>query len=449
MNKSLLIGNGQGFWGDSIDAPKKLIKDGPLDYLTLDYLAEVTLSIMQRQKLKDPKYGYAKDFITLMKEVIKDVRDKNIKIITNAGGVNPNECRNALKDIALQSYSDVKIGVITGDDIYKKLDKFYKHGVSFRHLNTKEDFKTIQHKIYSANVYIDSFSIADALSQGAQIVLAGRVSDPGLTLGPCIYEYGWGKDDYDLLASGTLAGHIIECGAQCTGGNYTKWKDVKDLANIGYPIAEIYKDGRFNITKHKNTGGIVNKETILEQVLYEMGDPKSYISPDVIVDFTSFRIKNNKKNNISVTDVKGKEGTDSYKVSISYFGGYKATGQLTISAPDAIEKANLTADIIWSRLKSAGFSFDKQSTELLGISPLKYDIIDKNQYENDIILRLGVKDNDYNNVKRFTQEIAPVITSGPPGITGFSGGRPKVQEVVAYWPTLVPKELINTEITVI
>ena len=448
MNEPLLIGNGQGFWGDSIDAPKKLIKDEPLDYLTLDYLAEVTLSIMQRQKLKDPKLGYAKDFITLVKEVIKDVNKKNINIITNAGGVNPNECRNALKNIALQDYPDIKIGVITGDDIYKKLNKFYNEGVSFSHLDTNEDFRHIKDKVYSANVYIDSFCIADALSQGAQIVLAGRVSDPGLTLGPCIYEYNWGRHDYDLLASGTLAGHIIECGAQCTGGNYTKWREVKDLVNIGYPIAEIYNDGKFNITKHENTGGIINKETILEQVLYEMGDPKSYISPDVIVDFTSFEIRNNKKNNISIRNVKGKKGTDYYKVSISYFGGYKASGQLTISAPDAIDKARVTADIIWNRLKNAGFNFNDTSTELLGISALKYDNIHNNQYDDDIILRLGVKDNDYNKVKRFTQEIAPVITSGPPGITGFAGGRPKVQEVVAYWPTLVPKELIKTEITV-
>ena len=449
MSNIIRIGNGQGFWGDSIDAPVRLAKDGPLDYLTLDYLAEVTLSIMQRQKLKNPNTGYARDFLDLVERILPEISDKGVKVITNAGGVNPQSCRSELIQLAKSSGKEIKIGVIQGDDIFPTLAELRKEGVSFENMDTGADFDTIMDKVYSANVYINSSTISDALDKGSQIVLAGRVSDPGLALGPCIYEFGWKDQDYDLLAAGTLAGHITECGAQCTGGNYSRWQDVPNLANVGYPIIEMHPNGEFCITKHENSGGLINRETIGEQVLYEMGDPNHYISPDVCVDFTSFRINDLGSNKVSISNVSGLAPTDTYKVSISYFAGYKATGQLTISGPNAYEKAQLTAEIIWKRLKNSGVTFEDTSTEYLGLSSCHGEINALPSQINEVVLRLGVKDSDKNKVNRFGKELAPVITSGPPGITGFSGGRPKAQEIIAYWPTLIPKELVHTSVDVV
>ena len=449
MKNIIRIGNGQGFWGDSIDAPVRLAKDGPLDYLTLDYLAEVTLSIMQRQKLKNPNAGYARDFIDLVGRILPEIQNDGLKVITNAGGVNPNSCRDELLKLSNSTGNPIKIGVIQGDDIFPALAELRKKGVSFENMDTGAAFDSIMDKVYSANVYINSSTISEALDKGAQIVLAGRVSDPGLALGPCIYEFGWKDQDYDLLAAGTLAGHITECGAQCTGGNYSRWQDVPNLANVGYPIIEMHPNGKFCITKHENSGGLINRETIGEQVLYEMGDPNHYISPDVCVDFTSFRINDLGSNKVSILNVSGLAPTDTYKVSISYFAGYKATGQLTISGPNAYEKAQLTAEIIWKRLKNSGVTFGDTSTEYLGLSSCHGEINALPSQINEVVLRLGVKDSDKNKVNRFGKELAPVITSGPPGITGFSGGRPKAQEIIAYWPALIPKELVHTSVDVV
>tara|TARA_B110000263_G_scaffold213177_1_gene197015 strand:- start:1722 stop:3071 length:1350 start_codon:yes stop_codon:yes gene_type:complete len=449
MKNMIRIGNGQGFWGDSIDAPVRLAKDGPLDYLTLDYLAEVTLSIMQRQKLKNPNAGYARDFIDLVGRILPEIQNDGLKVITNAGGVNPNSCRDELLKLSKSTGSPIKIGVIQGDDIFPTLADLRKQGVAFDNMDTGYSFDSIIDKVYSANVYINSSTIAEALDKGAQIVLAGRVSDPGLALGPCIYEFGWKADNYNLIAAGTLAGHITECGAQCTGGNYSRWQDVPDLADVGYPIIEMQPNGEFCITKHENTGGLVNRETVGEQVLYEMGDPNHYISPDVCVDFTSFKLNDLGYNKVAITNVVGLTPTDTYKVSISYFAGYKATGQLTVSGPNAYEKAQLTAEIIWKRLKNSGVSFEDTSTEYLGISSCHGEINSIPTQINEVVLRLGVKDANKDNVNRFGKELAPIITSGPPGITGFSGGRPKAQEIVAYWPALIPKELVHTKVDVI
>jgi hypothetical protein len=449
MSNIIRIGNGQGFWGDSIDAPVRLAKDGPLDYLTLDYLAEVTLSIMQRQKLKNPNTGYARDFLDLVERILPEISDKGVKVITNAGGVNPQSCRSELIQLAKNSGKEIKIGVIQGDDIFPTLTELRKKGVSFENMDTGADFDSIIDKVYSANVYINSSTISEALDKGAQIVLAGRVSDPGLALGPCIYEFGWKDQDYDLLAAGTLAGHITECGAQCTGGNYSRWQDVPNLADVGYPIIEMQPSGEFCITKHENSGGLISRETIGEQVLYEMGDPSHYISPDVCVDFTSFNINDLGGNKVSISNVAGLPPTDSYKVSISYFAGYKASGQLTVSGPNAYEKAQLTAKIIWKRLKNAGVTFEDTSTEYLGLSSCHGEINAIPSQINEVVLRLGVKDSDKNKVNRFGKELAPVITSGPPGITGFSGGRPKAQEIIAYWPALIPKTLVHTSVDVV
>ena len=447
MKKIIKVANGQGFWGDSIDAPYNLVKYGEIDYLTLDYLAEVTLSIMQRQKLKNPQKGYATDFIDLVKRVIKDIIDKNIKIITNAGGVNPEVCKEKLLEVAKELNLDIKIAIIKGDDILHDIDNLLDKGVDFQNMDDKSNFKDIKNNVYSANAYIDSFSIAKALSTGAQIVLAGRVSDPGLVLGPAIYEFNWQREDYDKLATGTLAGHILECGAQCSGGNYTDWKNVPDLANVGYPIASLSDSTTFTVSKDPSSGGLINRYTIIEQVLYEMGNPNHYISPDVVVDFTSFNINEISKDKVEISGVKGYEATDTYKVSINYFNGYKASGQLTISGPNALEKAELTAEIIWKRLKNVGLSFEDSLTEYLGLSSCHGTKMREFKSDNnEIVLRLSIRDRDKDKIIRFGKELAPVITAGPPGVTGFSGGRPRPQEIIAFWPCLINKKHIDTEV---
>ena len=447
MKRTIKIANGQGFWGDSVDAPYNLVKYGKIDYLTLDYLAEVTLSIMQRQKLKNPEKGYATDFVELFERIAVDIANKNIKVITNAGGVNPEICREKLLKIAKKLNLNIKIAIIKGDDILRDMDSLISDGVDFSNMDDNSDFSSIKNKVYSANAYIDSFSIAEALSTDANIVLAGRVSDPGLVLGPAIYEFNWKKTDYDKLATGTLAGHILECGAQCTGGNYSQWMEVPNIDKIGYPIATLSDDTTFTISKDPNSGGIINKYTIIEQVLYEMGNPKKYISPDVVVDFTSFDIKELSRDVVEVSGVKGYKDTNTYKVSINYFNGYKASGQLTVSGPDALEKAKLTSEIIWKRLERAGILFDDKLTEFLGFSSCHGQKIGKLKSKDDeVVLRLSVRDFNKEKIIRFSKELAPVITTGPPGITGFSGGRPRPQEIIAFWPCLIEKKHIKTKI---
>ena len=443
--KQIKIANGQGFWGDSIDAPKELIRNADIDYLTLDYLAEITLSIMQKQKTKNPNKGYARDFVNLISETAKDLKKRQIKVVSNAGGVNPSQCSFEIKKKLDDMNIDLKVGYIEGDDILNDLDSLILNGAKLSNMDTGEDISLIRDRICSANVYIDSYEIKELLELGSDIVLAGRVTDPGLTLGPLLHEFKWNKNEYNKLASGTLAGHIIECGAQCTGGNYTKWYEIEDLINIGYPIVNVSPNGDFSVTKSKESGGLINRFTVIEQILYEMGNPKKYISPDVCVDFTSFKLDDTKKGQIAISDVKGKKPTSTFKVSISYFAGYKSSGQLTISGPNAYEKAKKTAEIIWGRLSKTGYKFEETNTEFLGYNSCHQSIHNRYDGSNEIVLRLSVKDSSKSKVDRFGMEISPVITSGPPGITGFAGGRPKAQEIIAYWPALIDKKLIKTK----
>ncbi len=448
MNKIIKIANGQGFWGDSSQAPIDLVEYSDIDYLTMDYLAEVTLSIMQKQKNKNPNAGYARDFILFLNKTLKVIKKKNIKIVTNAGGVNPYECRTQILKLAKDLGVDIKIAVISGDDIFLDLKNMLSKGISLNNLDTNKSIDPIIDDVCSANVYIDSFNIAKALELDADIVLTGRASDPGLVLGPCIHEFGWKKEDYDLLASGTVAGHIVECGAQCSGGNHSRWDQVEDLSNIGYPIVNIEANGVFTITKNNDFGGLIDKFTVCEQILYELGDPKNYISPDVVVDFTSINVENLSKNEVIITGVKGKAPTDTFKVSINYHKGYKGVGQLTISGPNAIHKAELIQELIWSRLSKRGISFEKKNVEYIGYNSCHRQIDSLSNNPSEIVVRLGVMDKNKDNINEFGKEIAPLITNGPPGVTGFSGGRPKAQEVIAYWPTLIGKDKIQTKVDV-
>jgi hypothetical protein len=292
--------------------------------------------------------------------------------------------------------------------------------------------------------------VVEALEQDALIVLSGRVTDTALALAPLIHEFGWSFEDWDRLAAGTIAGHILECGPQCTGGNFTRWWEVPDLWDLGYPIAEARPDGTFTITKHEGTGGMVTVDTVAEQLLYEMGDPTEYITPDVIADFTSIHLEQEGKDRVRVSGIEGRPRTDTLKISASYLAGYKTSGQITISGPQAQEKARLSAEIIWKRLERAGVTFPPENRveETVGIDACLPGIVAPPDDPPEVVLRLGVHDADREKVARFGKEIAPLVTSGPPGVTGFAAGRPKPQEVVAYWPALIERRLVEDHIRV-
>jgi hypothetical protein len=443
------IANGQGFWGDSVDAPARLVEEGPIDFLTLDYLAEVTMSILQKLRRRDPRQGYATDFVQLIGRILPRLRAGSVRVLANAGGVNPDGCRAALLEVARSAGArGLRIGTVKGDDIYDDLDRLLASGVELRNMDDGRPLTDIRDRVLSANVYISSFPAAEAFARGADIVVTGRSTDPGLVVSPLLATYGWAPDAWDLLAAGTVAGHIVECGAQCTGGNFSRWWEVKGWDRLGYPIVEVAADGTFVVTKHDGTGGLVTVDTVAEQLLYEMGDPKRYVTPDCVADFTTIRLEQEGRDRVRVSGIRGGPATDSCKVSISYLEGYKAVGELTISGPDAVAKAAVCAQALWGRLDRAGVRFRETLTELVGVDACQGAIPPAPDRVNEVVLRVGVKDPDRAVCDRFGKELAPLVTSGPPGVTGFAGGRPKATEVLGYWPALIPKHLVRPVVDV-
>ncbi len=452
MKDTVRIANGQGFWGDSILGPIRLLREGPLDYLTLDYLAEVTMSIMQKLRSRDPRRGYATDFVQLVERVAPELVERDVRVVANAGGVNPHACKDAvLEALRRRGLEGVQVAVVEGDDILEELDELCAAGETFTNLDTGEPLSTVRERVTSANVYLGAFPIAEALDRGARIVITGRGTDPGLVLGPMIHEFGWGERDWDRLAAGTVAGHVVECGAQCSGGNFTDWRTVPDLAMIGYPIIEARPTGEFDVTKHQETGGMISRDTVVHQLAYEMGDPAAYVTPDVVADFTSFEISDLGGDRVRIQGVRGAPATDTYKVSLSYLEGWKAAGQLTVSGPDARAKAQLCAEIVWRRLAYDGCEYGEEErlVELIGANVCHTGIATPEAGEaSEVVLRMGVKGNDRAKIERFGSELVPLVTSGPPGVTGFAGGRPKATEIIGFWPALVSKSLITPRVSV-
>ena len=450
MKDNIRIASGQGFWGDLLTAPIDQVTKGPIDYMMMDYLAEVTMSIMQKQKMKDPSMGYAKDLVPLMENILPILVEKNIKVITNGGGVNPLGCRDTIFAVAKKlGIKGLKIGVVVGDDILGCLDTLKAKGIDLKNMETRENLDKVKDRIVSANVYFGARPLVEALKQGAQIIVTGRTTDTALTYAPMIYEFGWAWDDWDKLATGVVSGHILECGGQASGGNFSAdWKSVPDLAHIGFPIAEAYSNGEVIITKHENTGGLVSVQTVSEQLLYEIGDPTNYITPECIADFTTIHLEQVGKDRVKVSGVKGKPATQFYKVSMSYADGYTAVGTLTYAWPDALEKAKKADEILRTRLADLKLQFDEVRTEFLGVNSSHGPIAEIPSVINEVVLRVGVRSHDRKYVERFGAEIAPLILTGPPAVTGFAGGRPKPSEVIAYWPSLIPKEAVKAEVIV-
>ncbi len=440
------IANGQGFWGDWLEAPVRLVEQGPIDYLCLDYLAEITMSILQKQKQAAPALGYARDFPPLIGRIAKRMIEGNVRVIANAGGVNPVACAEAVR----QAAPGLKVAVVLGDDVFGRIDEFIAKGYKMADMDTGEPISTIRGRILSANAYIGAFPLAEALATGADVVIAGRSTDTALALAPMVHQFGWSPTDWDKLAAGTIAGHIIECGAQCTGGNcQVDWQNIPDMTNIGYPIVEAEPDGTFVVTKHPGTGGRVHSDVVKEQLLYELGDPKSYITPDCVADFTSIHLDDTGPGRVRVSGIRGRERPATLKLSISYESGWKSTGTLVYSWPQALEKARAADQIVRGRLASLGLHFDEIYTEFFGVNACHGPVAQSCPDPPEVQLRIGVRGPDRKAVDRFTRELIPLVLNGPPGATGFGEGRPPVREIVAYWSALVPREEIRTTVEVL
>ena len=449
--KRVIIGNAQGFWGDSVAAPARLVSQQPdLDYLTLDYLAEVSMSILASQKERDATAGYAGDFIEVVRSLVPFWRaGAKVRVITNAGGLNPNGCAQACAKVLRQAgIRRMKIGVVAGDDVMPVLreDAGTK---AFANLETGEPIQRIAESLVTANAYLGANPIVEALSAGADMVITGRVADPSLTVAPCLAGFGWDINDNDRIAGATVAGHLIECGTQVTGGISTDWLEIPDPANIGFPVVEVYADGSCVVTKPPKCGGLVNERTVKEQLLYEIGAPDNYLSPDVTVSFLSLQVREESKNRVRVSGAQGRPATSSYKVSASYHDGFWAQGTLTIFGRGAVAKARRCGEIILQRVRAAGYRLQRSSVECVGAGACMPGLLDKT-VEGEImetVLRVTVADPRRDAVERFAREMSPLITSGPQGVTGYAA-RPRVHSGFGYWPCLIDKSRVAPQVMI-
>lgn len=446
MKKHIRIAAGQGFWGDLPKAPIDQVRRGPIDYLVMDYLAEVTMSIMQKQKLKNPNLGYARDFVGVIAEILPDIKEKGIKVVSNAGGVNPLACKDEILAIAAKKGISVKVAVIDGDNVLPQIDNLVAAGHLLNNMEHGRPITEVKDSLLSANVYFGAAPIVEALKAGADIVVSGRLTDTGLTLAPMMFEFGWSPEDFDNMAAGTIAGHIIECGAQCSGGNFTDWHNVPDLYDVGFPIIEAYPDGSFVVTKHEGTGGLVSEMTVKEQLLYEIGDPATYITPDCVADFTSIHLRPDGPNRVFVYGIKGRPATPFFKVSAAYADGFKLSTTLTYGWPQAEKKAKAAAEILEKRALALGLKIERFRFECVGVNALSENPEKTGTNAEEVMLRVSAYGHSEADLNRFGMEIAPLVLTGPSTVTGFAGGRPKASEVVAYWPALLKKEAVSPRV---
>ena len=442
--KRVRVGNASGYWGDDPDALYRQLTQGHLDYITLDFLAEVTMSILQKQRARSPQLGYATDFLEQMRVCLPVIEETGTRIISNAGGINPRSCGEELAKITQSMGIQARIAVVEGDDLMERLDALFEKGITLQNMETGEEFQTIGSRVQSANTYLGAAPVIRALQEGAQIIVTGRVADASLTAAPAAFTFGWSTEDWDRLAAAVVAGHILECGAQATGGNLTDWHKVSSFLDMGYPVAEFYPDGSFYVTKHHGSGGLVNCQTVTSQLVYEIGDPKSYITPDVTADFSTIILEDQGNDRVKVSGVQGRPRTDRLKVSISYHDGYKAHGTMIVSHPEAVEKCRLVADTLWARL---GLEFQETSTELVGHSACHTQLAPPT-HPPEILLRLGVRDSKREKVEAFAEKFTSLILNSVPAVA-IVAGRPRVQEVIAYWPCLVPASEITATVTML
>jgi len=454
------IANGAGFLGDWLDAPRRLVERAEVDYLTIEHLAELTMSILARLREKDPSSGYAEDFLVILKSLTPALQQQSqLKIIANSGGMNPPACvRESAKILVAANLGDTPLGCVTGDDLLPRLSELMAAGCEFKNLDTGQPLAEILSPaqspqrpapLVSANAYLGARPIADALAGGARIVVTGRVADASLTVGPAVHHFGWKWDEWNKLAGASVAGHLIECGAQATGGYSALWEQY-DLADVGYPIAEIDAGGEAVITKPAGSGGAVSRRTVVEQLVYEIGDPRHYLTPDVDCDFTTVTVAETGPDRVAVRGAAGRPAPDSYKVSLAYRDGWMASGTLLVFGPDCREKAERCGSIILERCRLGGFELARTQVELLGFGggvPGAW-FWRKYQAPGELVLRVSAHDSRREAIECFAQQFAPLITSGPAGLAGYASGRPQVRPVFAYWPTLVPRSLALPKVEV-
>ena len=445
--KKVAIGGGQGFWGDSNDAAVHLLRHGDIQYLGCDYLAELTLSIMARQKLKNPAAGYARDFIGLMREAGADAYRRGIRVVTNAGGMNISGAVEALRaEMEAQGLHGYRIGYVLGDDVKDRIPELLAQGVEFKNLDDVGDFAEVRDQVFNANVYYGHEAIADCLAQGADTVLCGRAADSAMFLAPFVHEFGWAADDWDNLAQGIMAGHLLECGGQGSGGNYQYgWREVPEMDDLGFPIAEITPDS-FEITKAENCGGLICEQSCKEQFLYEVHDPANYLTPDVNVDISRATLTQAGRYRMRVGGVRGKPRPDTLKLSIGYHAGYKVVGMLSFAWPDAYEKAQYAAEILMKKMRRKGLRAEDVHVSYIGLNSLHLGVADMSPAQieglNEVVLRIAVRTREKAEAAKLIPEIAPLQLNGPPGAS-FFGGRPHVQEVIGLWPTLIPRDALQ------
>jgi hypothetical protein len=446
--KTLRVGNGAGFWGDNLDAPFLLARDGNLDVLTLEYLAELTLAIMGHLRSKNPEAGFATDFPDLMARLAPILRDQaGLKVVTNAGGLNPAACAGRCGELLEGSGQGKRaLGVVTGDDILAAIPQWVRDGVKLDHMETGEPIAAVAHRLVAGNAYLGARPIADALQGGATIVLTGRVADASLTVGPACAHFGWAWDDWARLAGASAAGHIIECGAQATGGLWHRWDAIDDLVNVGYPVAELAADGSCVITKPEHTGGLVNTGTVAEQIVYEIDDPACYKTPDVDLDWTTVRLAQEGPHRVAVRGATGRPPGDTLKVAAVYEDGWTASGLLAVVGHKAEAKAHAAGWIILERVRRAGFELADSLVECLGSGDVVPGLLRPPGPIFEVVLRVTVRDPNRAAVERFCREFAPLVTSGPSGIAGYATGRPEPRRAFGYWPTLVPRELVASRV---
>lgn len=448
MRESVRIGCGAGFWGDSPEGPRQLVREGGIDYLVLDYLAEITMSILARMKAKAPEQGYATDFVTMvMKPLAREIAAKRIRVVTNAGGVNPQACRAALEAVFRETGVDLEIAVVEGDDLSGRADDYRRAGL-------REMFSgaPMPERMASVNAYLGAFPIAAALGAGADIVLTGRVVDSALALGPLIHEFGWGPADYDLLSAGSLAGHVIECGTQTTGGIFTDWRAVEGWDRMGFPVAECRADGSFEIAKPEGTGGLVSPATVAEQIVYEVGDPASYVLPDVTCDWSGVRVEAAGPGRVRVGGARGRAPTPTYKVSATHADGFRAAVTMMIAGREAADKARAAGEAILARsarlIGEAGHGgFAETSLEVLGAES-QYGARSRASHAREVVLRIAVRHAEKDALRIFAREIYPAATAMAQGLTGFAGGRPEPQPIIRLFSFLAGKADIPVSVSI-
>ncbi len=444
------IGNAAGFWGDQRDAPRRLVEASQLDYLTLEYLAELTLSILAYQRSKDPNAGFVTEFPAVVEDLVPALQQqKSLKIVTNAGGMNPAACAAAISEILSQAgMGETIVAAVAGDDLLPRLDQLQADGEHLSNLETGEPLRTLEQPVISANAYLGAAGIVDALQQGARIVITGRVADASLVVGPAIHEFNWDWDDWEKLGRATVVGHLIECGAQATGGIDSDWQPGWPLGNVGYPIAEVEADGNAIITKPEGTSGRVTPGTLAEQLVYEIGDPEHYLTPDVDADFHQVHFETVGDNRVRVVGGSGRPAPETLKVSMAYRDGYMVSGTLVVTGHNSIAKGEAAIETIRRRVEMAGVELTHFHGEVLGSGDSVARAVGDLPDPWEVVIRIAARAQDRSALERVARELAPLVTAGQPGVTGYTGARVKPHPVMAFWPSLVSRQHLSPEVSV-